>query len=170
VVGAATTLILVLSSSYTQGGEELFWVMAPIILLLTVVVLLGLIAMLRTARRAATRVHLAVDAGAGLVSGFSARKTFAGLRIEPLSAVKALALNVRRGAGPNARDPRSWATLELVLADGTRLDAPDAWGPDDAADATEALLLPLGRELARLCGKPLEVTHLWTGETRTVRP
>ncbi len=170
VVGASTTLIFVLSSSYTQGGEKLFWVMAPVILLLLVVVLLGLLALLRSARRAAAGTHLAIDAGAGLVSGFSSEKTVTRLRIEPLTAVKSLALNVRRGAGPNPRDPRSWATLELTLTDGTRLEAPDAWGPDDQADATEALLLPLAHVLSRLSNKPLEITHLWTGETRTVQP
>ncbi|MBL8949424.1 MAG: hypothetical protein JNK82_01515 [Myxococcaceae bacterium] len=170
VVAVSTTLILLLGSSYTQVGKQFVWVMAPVIVVLCVVVLLGLLALLRSARRAAAGTHLAVDAGAGVVSGFSSEKTVVRLRLEPLSAVKVLELHVRRGAGPSAKDPRSWATLELKLEDGTRLEAPDAWGPDDQADATEALLLPLGYELSRLCRQPLKVTHLWSGETRTVKP
>ena len=112
-----------------------------------------------------------VIAGAGPVGlAFAGSLAGAGLRVEPLTALKALTLQVRRGAGTNAREPKSWALLELTLNDGTRLEAPDAWGPDDCFEETEALLLPLGRELSRLSGCPLEVTRLWTGETRTVKP
>ncbi len=170
VVLGATTLIVALAAGAMQASKSFFWVMAPVIVLLLVVVVFGLLALLRSARRAVAGTHLVLDAGAGLVSGFAADQTLAGMRIEPLSSLKALTLQVRRGAGTNPRDPKCWAVLELTLTDGTRLEAPDAWGPDADFDATEALLLPLGRELSRLSGKPLEVTRLWTGETRTVKP
>jgi hypothetical protein len=170
VVLTATALIIAITAGSEQAGRTFLWVMAPVIVLLLVVVVFGLLALWRSARRAAAGTHLVVDATARIVSGFSSHETLARLRVEPMSAVKALTLNVRRGAGTSAREPKSWATLELTLKDGTRLEAPDAWGPDDQAEATEALLLPLGRELSRLSGRPLEVTRLWTGETRTVPP
>lgn len=170
VVLTATILLLVVAGGAMQTSKSFFWVMAPVIVLLLVVIVFGLLALLRSARRATAGAHLAIDKGAGVVSGFVAETTLAGLRVEPLTSLKALTLQVRRGAGANRREPKSWALLELTLNDGTRLEAPDAWGPDDQFDATEALLLPLGRELSRLSGRPLEVTHLWTGETRTVKP
>lgn len=170
VVITAAALILSLTVGAERVGRSFFWVFAPVILLLAVVVVFGLLALLRSARRVAAGMHLAIDTKAGLVSGFVAAKTLAGLRIEPLAAIKALTLEVRRGAGTSAKEPKSWALLELTLTDGTRLEAPDAWGPDDRFEETEALLLPLGVELSRLSGRPLEVTRLWTGETRTVTP
>jgi hypothetical protein len=170
VVLAATAMILFLVTGSSAEGGHFRPIVAPVVLLLMVVVFFGLLALLRSALRAAARVHLAVDRSAGMISGFTARRTLARLRIEPLTSLESLELDVRRGAGPNARDPRCWATLELKLNDGTRLEAPEAWGPDDAYDATEQLLLPLAQELARLSGRPLKVTHMWTGETRTVNP
>src|SRR5690606_22808305 len=124
VVLGATALIVVLAAGAERVGRSFFWVMAPVIVLLLAVVVFG---------------RLARGARGGAVSG---------LGIAPRAGRKALALQVRRGAGPNPRDPRCWALLELTLDDGTRLEAPEAWGPDDAYDATEALLLPLGRELS----------------------
>jgi hypothetical protein len=170
VVLAATAMILFLISGSSQEGGHFRPIVAPVVLLLLVVVFFGLLALLRSAMRAAARVHLAVDKAAGLISGFTAHRTLARLRIEPLSTLDTIELDVRRGAGSNPRDPRSWATLELKLTDGTRLEAPEAWGPDDAYDATERLLMPLAEELARLSGRPLKVTHMWTGESRTVTP
>jgi hypothetical protein len=170
VVLGATAMIIAISVSAEHVSREFFWVLAPLLVLLLVVVVFGLLALLRSARRATASTHLLVDAKAGLVSGFAATQTLPTLRIEPIAALKALTLEVRRGAGTNAREPKSWATLELSLTDGTRLEAPDAWGPDELFEETEALLLPLGRELSRLSGRPLEVTRLWTGETRTVAP
>jgi hypothetical protein len=168
VVLAAAAMILALVSGTSEASGHLRLIVAPVVLLLGVVVGFGLLALLRSAQRAAARVHLAVDRRAGLVSGFTARRTLGRLRIAPLSALEGVELDVRRGAGENPREPKSWATLELKLTDGTRLEAPEAWGPDDAYDATEQLLLPLARELAHLCGRPLRVTHMWTGETKTV--
>jgi hypothetical protein len=168
VVLAATAMILFLITGSSGENQHLRPIFAPVILLLLVVVGFGLLALLRSARKAAAGAHLAVDRSAGLISGFTAHGTLARLRVEPLAALESVLLDVRRGAGENPRDPKSWATLELKLNDGTRLEAPDAWGPDEAWDATEQLLLPLGRELARLCGRPLKVTHMWTGESRTV--
>lgn len=170
VVFTAIVLLIVVTAGSMKTSRSFFWVMAPVIVLLVVVILFGLLALLRSARRAAAGSHLAVDKSAGVVSGFAAEKTLAGLRIAPLASLKALTLQVRRGAGTDRNEPKSWALLELTLNDGTRLEAPDAWGPDEQFDATEALLLPLGRELSRLSGCPLEVTRLWTGETRTVKP
>jgi hypothetical protein len=170
VVLTALALMAALGGGALQNGRALFWVFAPVIALLGVVVFFGLLALLRSVRRASAGLHLAIDAAAGVVSGFAAQRTVTRLRIEPLSAVKSLNLEVRRGAGTNPRDPRSWATLEVALSDGTRLEAPEAWGPDAQFEDTEALLLPLGRELSRLSGRPLEVTRVWTGETRTVAP
>jgi hypothetical protein len=164
VVLAAASIGAALAGAAARQG--LSWVMAPIVVLLGAVVLLGLLALWRSARRAAAPSHLALDAGAGVVSGFVARGTLGRMRVEPLGAVKALSLEVRRSAGADPRAPRSWATLELQLTDGTRLEGPEAWGPDAEYEQTEALLVPLGQELARLCGRPLEVTRLWTGETR----
>jgi hypothetical protein len=163
-------MILFLISGSAQEGSHFHPIIAPVVLLLLVVVFFGLLALLRSAMRAMARVHLAVDKGAGLISGFTAHRTLARLRVEPLSSLDSLELDVRRGAGTDPKDPRCWATLELKLTDGTRLEAPEAWGPDDAYDATERLLLPLAEELARLSGRPLKVTHMWTGETRTVTP
>ncbi|MBK7865003.1 MAG: hypothetical protein IPJ65_41670 [Archangiaceae bacterium] len=170
VVFTAAAIIVALAGSAPKVSREFFWVLVPLIVLLSVVVVFGLLALLRSARRAAAGTHLVIDLDAGVVSGFSATQTWPTLRIVPLASLKALTLEVRRGAGTDARTPRSWATLELSLSDGTRLEAPDAWGPDDRALDTEALLLPLGRELSRLSGRPLEVTRLWSGETRTVAP
>jgi hypothetical protein len=170
VVLAATALILFLVTGSSGENQHLRPIFAPVILLLLVVVGFGLLALLRSARKATAGVHLAVDRGAGLISGFTAHRTLARLRIAPLTEVDSVELDVRRGAGENPRDPKSWATLELKLTDGTRLEAPEAWGPDEAYEATEGLLLPLAHELARLSGRPLKVTHMWTGETRTVTP
>jgi hypothetical protein len=170
VVLAATAMILFLVTGAREVGEHFHPVVAPVVVLLLVVVFFGLVALVRSALRALASVHLAVDRAAGLISGFTAHKTFARLRIEPLSALEGLELDVRRGAGENPRDPKCWATLELKLSDGTRLEAPEAWGPDDAFEATERMLLPVAHELARLSGRPLKVTHIWTGESRTVNP
>ena len=170
VVLAATTMILYLVASASEEGGHFNPVVAPVVILLIVVVVFGLLALMRSALRAVAQVHLAVDRGAGLVSGFTAQKTVGRLRIEPLASLERLELDVRRGAGPNPRDPRCWATLQLRLNDGTRLEAPEAWGPDEAYDATEQLLLPVAHELARLSGRPLKVTHMWTGDSRTVTP
>lgn len=170
MVLTATALSIALAGGALQSGKNLLLVFAPVILLLLVVVVFGLLALLRSARKAAAGAHLVFDKQAQVISGFSAQQTLGAMRIEPMTAVKSLNLEVRKGAGPDRKDPKSWATLELTLKDGTRLEAPDAWGPDDRAEETEALLLPLGRELARLSGYPLTVTRLWTGETRTVRP
>ena len=42
---------------------------------------------------------------------------------------------------------------------GALLEGPEAWGPDEAWQATEALLMPIASELSRLSGRPLEVRH-----------
>ncbi len=170
VVLAATALILLLTAVPRIEGAHYQWIVAPVVVLLIIVVIFGLLALLRSARRAAAQVHLAVDKNAGLVSGFTAHRTLAKLRVEPMAQLERLELEVRRGAGPNARAPRSWATLELLLTDGTRLEAPEAWGADQEFEVTESLLLPLAHELARLSGRPLKVTHLWDGESKMVTP
>jgi hypothetical protein len=170
VVLAAAAMILYLVASAAEEGGHFNPVVAPVVILLIIVVVFGLLALIRSALRAAAQVHLAVDRGAGVVSGFTAQMTVGRLRVEPLASLEQLELDVRRNAGPNPRDPRSWATLQLRLTDGTRLEAPEAWGPDEAYDATEQLLLPVAEELARLSGRPLRVTHMWTGDSRTVNP
>ena len=161
MVLAATALIIMLTSGAAQVGGQFHWVVFPVVVLLVVVVAFGLLSLLRSARRAAAGVHLAIDASAQLVSGFTARRSAPRLRVEPMSSLLKLEIEVRRGAGANSRDPRSWATLELSLKDGTRLEGPEAWGPDEQWEATEALLLPLARELSRLSGRPLEVRRKW---------
>jgi hypothetical protein len=170
VVLTATAAIIAVCASAERVSRAFFSVLAPLIVLLLVVVVFGLLALLRSARRAAAGAHLLVDVKAGLISGFAPTQTLPKLRIEPIAALKALSLEVRRGAGTDPKQPKSWATLELSLSDGTRLEAPDAWGPDERFEETEALLLPLGRELSRLSGRPLEVTRMWSKETRTVPP
>lgn len=164
VMVCALILIAVLALDSFHTSVHFMWAMMPVIALLVVVVLFGALGMFSALRRAFSQAHLVVDAEKGEVSGFPSHAFWPRLRNEPLQKLQALILEVRRGAGSNPKDLKTWATLELKLEDGTRLEAPDAWGPDADFEATEALLIPLGETLSSLSRKPLEITRLGSKE------
>lgn len=130
----------------------------PVAALLAAVVGLGLLSVVRAARRAAAGVRLEVDAAARTVTGFpQARGGLADYRGAPLTArfedVGAARLTVFRGAPPTS------LTLLLVsvqLAGGQQLQGPESAVPDPEWEAARDCLAPLAAELARLIGCPYE--------------
>lgn len=152
VTATAAVLALALWGG-THQSPEFRIVLYPVLGLLGLVMVLGAVSVVRGVRRAVAGVHLAVDAKGGVYSGL-ARDS--GLVLGPLSEVKQVRLHVHRGAGPNAKDPRAWARLLIELNDGRQLEAPESWGADEEWEAARSLLQPVSRQVAHLCGRPLD--------------
>jgi hypothetical protein len=156
----------------TKGDFRL--VTWPVAGLLGLVALAALASVLAQGRRALGGVPLEVDATKGTLRGVpEATGVLSGYLAAPieveLSTLTAWVLSVHKDSGRGSTQ-RAWAMLQAQLADGRRLQGPEAYAPDDAWDEARDRLAPVAAELARVAGRPLRLEYKWTGQQLQLEP
>lgn len=172
LVSVVLAVALLAATWQTSGDFRL--VSFPVAGLLGVVALLSLFSIVTQARRAVRGVPLEVDAALGRVRGLPEATVglsgYLGSVVEvPLEKLALLLLSVHRDSGRGSTQ-RSCARLQAQLSDGTLLQGPEAWAPDDAWDEARDRLAPLAAELAKAAQRPLRLEYRWTGQHLQLDP